>query len=776
MFILGKGQRMKDVWMNRILDNPIRILVLSFIAIFVLSIGMKNLYFRGDYKVYFEKDNPELLAFENMQSDFTKNDSVNIVIAPHNKQVFDINTLTLIWQLTDAAWQTPLSTRVDSITNFQHTRAEFDDLVVEDLVLDPDLLNESSLAYIESTALAEPNLVDFLVSSQGHVAVISILISLPEGDQTAAVKEVTSSVTALTEQFKQQYPNHDFYHTGIVYMNHSFATEAQNDASTLIPLMFLAVILVLWLLLKTISGMAATLIIIFTAITATLGIAGWIGIFLSTATVNVPILVMTLAVADCVHVIASTTYAMAQGESKRQAIKQSLSINFLPIFITSFTTAIGFLTLNFSDVPILKDLGNVTAIGVLLAFVFSITILPSLLILMPVQIKQTSNSSALIERIGEWVIKHRRALMPMSVLFSAVFISFSYFNEVNDVATEYFHESTRFRQASNFQEQNVSGMITIDFAIDTQHDSGLNNPDTIFVVDKFSDWLRQQPEVDYVSTISDTFKRLNKSMHEDNDDFYALPETQELAAQYLLLYELSLPFGLDLNNQLNIDKSATRINVILKNLGSKEITGFEQKANTWMAENGIDYRLTAGSPNLMFSHIGEKNMNSMLKGSVAALILISALLIFALKSLRLGLISLIPNLVPAGIGFGIWGVFSGQVNLGLSVVISMTLGIIVDDTVHFLTKYQHARKLGGSSEQSVRYAFSSVGRALFITTLVLAAGFGVLAMSSFSLNAHMGILTSIIIVTALLVDFFLLPPILMLFDNKLTSKQALESN
>ncbi|MDP5040800.1 MAG: MMPL family transporter, partial [Paraglaciecola sp.] len=284
-------------------------------------------------------------------------------------------------------------------------------------------------------------------------------------------------------------------------------------------------------------------------------------------------------------------------------------------------------------------------------------------------------------------------------------------------------------------------------------------------------------EVDHVSSISDTFKRLNKNMHSDDVDFYALPDDKELAAQYLLLYEMSLPYGLDLNNQMNMDKSATRLVVTLKNIGSKELTGFESRAKTWFDQRAVNLVILSASPGLMFAHIGEANMASMIEGTLVALVLISGLLIFALKSFRLGFISLLPNLLPALIGFGIWGAYSAEINLGLSVVLSMTLGIIVDDTVHFLSKYQHARQAGKNADEAVRYAFATVGKALVITTLVLSLGFSVLMLSPFALNADMGMLTSVIILVALAVDLLFLPAFLLVFDRKEQTKgQSLNEN
>jgi uncharacterized protein len=763
------GISLKNSWFRFSVSHPKTILIVSFVFIFAAMFGAKNLYFRGDYKVFFENDNPQRLAFEQMQATFSKNDNASIVIAPHSGNVFTQETLFLIREMTKEAWQTPLSIRVDSLSNFQHTWSDGDDLIVEDLVPDSEELSQTQLDNIREIAVNEPNLVKRMVSPQGHVTIINITVNLPDGDQTADVAEITAFVSGLSDKYKQLYPDHDFYHTGMVLMNNAFASSAKQDASTLVPLMFLTIVIIMWLMLRTLVGTLATVVVIVASIVTTMGLAGWMGMFLSTATVNVPTMVMTLAVADGIHIVSSMLFAMRNGKDKREAILYSLQINRKPVFITSATTAVGFLTLNFAAVPILADLGNLTAIGVGLACLFSLTMLPALMMVLPMRQRQVEAvNSSRIEQFGEWVIKHHRRLLPISLGVTAIVVVFAFNNHLNDVATEYFGKTTAFRQSADFQEQNLSGMTSLDFAIFTDVESGINSPETLLVIEDFSHWLREQPEIDHVATIADTFKRLNKNMHADEQDFYTLPQDQELAAQYLLLYEMSLPYGLDLTNQLNINKSATRIMATLKNLGSKELTGLEQRAQSWMAERAPALTLTAASPNLMFAHIGEANMASMLEGTLVALVLISGLLIIALKSWRMGAISLLPNLLPAGIGFGIWGAYSGEINLGLSIVLSMTLGIIVDDTVHFLSKYQHARVAGKNAEDSVRFAFASVGRALWITTLVLALGFSVLMLSPFALNADMGMLTSIIIVVALAVDFLFLPPFLMMFDKKNT--------
>jgi predicted RND superfamily exporter protein len=261
-------------------------------------------------------------------------------------------------------------------------------------------------------------------------------------------------------------------------------------------------------------------------------------------------------------------------------------------------------------------------------------------------------------------------------------------------------------------------------------------------------------------------RRLNMNMHGDDPEWYRLPDDRELAAQYLLLYEMSLPYGLDLNNQIDISKSATKLTVFLDSLSSNELLAIESRAQAWLTENTPHMQSYSASPSVMFAYIGQRNIRSMLVGTSVALVLISIILIFALRSVKIGLISLVPNLAPAAMGFGLWGLLYGQVGLGLSIVAGLTLGIVVDDTVHFLSKYLRARREQGmNSQDAVRYAFHTVGIALLVTTIVLVAGFLVLAQSTFKLNSDMGLLTSITIAFALLADFIFLPPLLMKLDK-----------
>ncbi|WP_180820295.1 efflux RND transporter permease subunit [Vibrio parahaemolyticus] len=774
-----KAQQHQGIGLGKIPTKySLLVLLATIFLIIVATIGGKNLYFRGDYDIFFDGTNKQLLAFDEIQTTFAKTDNLAIVIAPEDGDIFTPQTLSLIQKITVDAWQVPYSSRVDSIANYQHTEAFDDDLLVEDLLYSEYELTPDRISKVKSIALSEPVLKSALVSEKGDVTVVNITVQLPEMDKTAEVEEVVSSINAMIDRYQRAYPDVTFHKAGIIAMNHAFMTAAQDDSSTLVPTMLVVILVFLTIMLRSILSVIATLIVIIGSVMATMGISGWAGMFLSTATVNVPTLIMTLAVADCVHVIATMRQSMKNGFTKVQSIERSIALNFVPILITSVTTAIGFLMMNMSDSPVLRDFGNLSALGVMVACLLSVTLLPALLKLLPIHVKMETSQDQkhVMDRLGDFVVSQRRALLPLSVVVIVVCASLIPLNKVNDESVEYFGQRNEFRQAADFMEERISGMTNISIAIKTNESQGIAAPDFLNTIGEFSSWLRDQPETDHVATLADVYKRLNKNMHGDDEAYYLLPQERELAAQYLLLYEMSLPYGLDLNNQINVDKSSIKMVLTVANLGSVELVDLENRIYQWFAEHAPQYQVVASSPSLMFAHIGETNMASMLSTLPITLVLISALLIFALRSVRLGLISLMPNIAPAVIGFGLWALISGEINLGLSVVVTLTLGIVVDDAVHFLSKYQRARREGQTAEQAVRYAFHTVGRALWITTVVLVAGFSVLAMSSFRLNADMGQLSAIVIFIALVVDFLFLPTLLMLFDKKAYLQESPSDN
>ena len=745
------------------------IIILTVLLVLGAASGGRFLVFKADYRIFFSDDNPQLKAFDNLEKTYSRNDNVLFVITPKDGNVFTRETLAVIETLTEKAWQIPYSTRVDSISNFQHTYAMEDDLIVEDLVSDAKNLTNEDLARIKDVAVNEPLLKQRLVSPKGHVTSVSALITLPNIDQTKEVPEVMSYARNLAEEIRKLAPDVDVRLSGMVPMNNAFAESAQGDMKTLVPISFAVMFIMLLFLLKSFSTTFGTILVIFLSIMTGMGLGGYIGFPLSGPSVSSMTIILTVAIANSVHVLTTFLHGMRQGKEKNDAIIETLRINLQPVFLASMTTMIGFLTMNFSEVPPFQHLGNFVAMGVVASFILSVTFLPALVSVLPVRTKvQEEESDPFMVKLGDFVVSKQKQLMYGMGLLIIGLVIFVPKNELNDVFVHYFDETIEFRQDSDYIDKNLTGLYIVDYSLESGEQGGISKPEFLNEVERFANWYRAQPETRHVNIYTEVIKRLNKNMHGDDKTWMKIPDERNLAAQYLLMYEMSLPYGLDLNNQINIDKSALRMTVSIKTMSSNEILALEQRAASWIAENAQHIKKAdASGPTVMFANIGQRNINSMLVGTTLALVLISGILIFAFRSLKTGVISMIPNLVPAAMGFGLWGIFVGEVGLGLSVVTTMTLGIVVDDTVHFLSKYLRAkREYGYTAANAVRYAFTHVGRALLTTSIVLVAGFMVLAQSHFALNSGMGLLTAIIITFALVADFFFLPPLLMKLEKK----------
>ncbi|MFT7162509.1 MAG: putative RND superfamily exporter protein [Bacteroidia bacterium] len=737
----------------------------------VVGSGGRFLGFNGDYHVFFSEDNPQLLAYEALQNKYTKDDNVFVVVEAKDGKIFTQENLAAIEKLTQESWQTPFSTRVDAITNFQHTKAIADDLYVDDLVENSSEKTDAELQEAFDIAIDHPLLKDRLVNTEGSITAVNITVKIP-GESVEEGPEIIAYVRELVSNFEAENPNLKTYTSGMIMLSGAFFEASMNDMGTLVPLMFLIIVIAIAFATRTVSGTITTLLVIIMSIMTAMGFAGWVGIQLTPPSAAAMTMIMTLAVADSVHLLITLVQAMKKGMAKKEAIIESVRVNFMPVFITSLTTVIGFLSMNFSDSPPFHDLGNMTAVGMTAAFAFSIITLPALMAILPVKFKkkeqQESTESTFFTNLADFVVGNNKKVLWGSVVASVLIAGLMMKNELNEEFVKYFDDDIQFRSDTDFISENLTGIYTVEFSIGAGEEGGINSPEYLNKLEEFDKWLYSQDEVVHVNSFSEIAKRINKSMHGDSLAHYAMPENREQAAQFLLLYEMSLPFGLDLNNQVNVDKSETRLIVTTKNVSSNNLIALTERAEGWLVNNTPEaMHATASSTSLMFSHLSRRQVDSMMTGSIAALVLISFILMFALRSFRHGLLSLIPNLIPVAVGFGIWGLTSGIINTGISVVFGMTLGIIVDDTVHFLSKYLRAkREHGKSSADAVRYAFDTVGKALVVTTIVLVAGFMIMAQSSFGMNSGMAMITMIIITVALVIDFLLLPALLLNVGSK----------
>ena len=746
------------------------VLTISLTMVVVCVVGLHNFVLNNDYAAYFEQDDPRMQAYEVTQQQYAMDDTVFFVVTATDGEIFDRRVLEAVAYLSEGSWQLPYAARVDSLTTYHHAWSDGDDLLVSPLVESPATMTKAELAAAREIAFSEPVLQNRLLKQGSPVTGVNVTVNTPDDVPRASIG-ITQAAEVLMADAMARYPEVSIRLTGLVPLNSAMLTAAINDMFTLAPLMLLVILVTMALLLKSFWLMTATLIVVACSSLSTLGILSWLGYEVAGSVTVLPLIVLTLAVANCIHILVSVQTVMRNGTEKIDAITESIRINMLPVFITSLTTSIGFLCMNITPVRPLRILGNFTALGVLIAFGLSIFFLPALTAYLPFRVTIKNRDGQVrnfMAAFGDFVLANKGilcvGLIAVSLLISINISSL----RINNQFVEWFDSDYPIRRDTEYTMENLTGIYQIIFNVPAAGEGDVNEPAYLAHLDSFAQWLDAQEEVVHVSSIASTMKRLNSAMHGDDPAMYRIPESRQMAAQYLLLYEMSLPMGMALNTEVNMDKSATRLVATTRNLPSKDIMLLVDKAEAWQREN-MPAAMFAPALGLavMFAEVARIMMKSMMISAPLALFLVSIALMFALRSIRYGLLSIVPNVLPLAVGFGLWSIMGRDMTFWMTTIVVMSVGIVVDDTVHFLSKYLRARREHGlSPEDGIRYAFTSVGQAMWVTSFVLVAGFSIMMLSPMAYCDNMGLLTSIIIVAALIADFMLLPAILVYTDGQ----------
>ncbi|MEQ9144419.1 MAG: MMPL family transporter [Parvibaculaceae bacterium] len=760
---------MLDRLTDLVLNRPWLVLAVTLLLSVLAALPLVQLTVTADYKVFFSEDNPELVAYERFEQTYTSNDTALIALQPPEGDIFQNDIIRLLDQLTEASWQLPHVIRVDSPVNFQRIEAEGDDIVIGDLIPEQPGRSPSELDELRRAALSQPLLVGRLLSTDGRTAGILLTFRFPGDDHSEHLENAILAVRALVADFRTTHPDVRFAITGMTPLTLAMDEITLRELSVLLPAMIVALTVMLAVLVRSARAIAATLLVVTLSAAGAMGLAGLAGIQLTTASVAAPIVILTVSVADSIHLISSLLEARRDGMNLREGIAEALRVNGEPIFLTSLTTFIGFLSLNFSDAPPFRDLGNITAAGVVIAWILSMTLLPALLALTGIhEPPARKRKSDWLDTFADIVVINRRPILLIAGLLAVLSVASVPLNRLDDRFLLWFDEDMQVRKDTDFVTDHLTGPYQIEFSLRAADAGSVSDAGYLADVEAFGTWLAQQEGVSHVNSLPDIMKRLNKAMHGGNPDYYTIPDTRELAAQYLLLYEFSLPYGLDLNAQINLDKTASRLTATTYGISSAETRDLKARAEAWIAANAPHIAPTeATGTSVMFSFVSKRTIESMIYGIGFAIVLISLTILISLGSLKIGLLSLLPNVLPVTITFGLWGLLVGEIGIIASTIAAATLGLVVDDTVHFLSKYHRAREEHRlSTHDGIRFAFEHVGRAMMTTTFVLMAGFAVLTFSDFLLNWQMGVLTIMTIATALALDLLLLPALLMWLDRE----------
>ena len=743
-------------------------IIISLLILAGLAQGLSKINFNPDINVFFPENDTLTTSHLSIEDTYSSMDNAVIGIGVKEGTVFTNEVLSLIEDLTEKAWKTPHSLRVDSLSNYSYVSADGDDLYIEPFLEGSSTYDLKTLKEKELIIEEEELAYGAIISKDKKTSLINIVFDPPRKDIEAEYQESLNYVLGFLEEARKNHPEVDLIISGIVYMEYQSPMLLKAQMPKLMPTAILVILLTLFLLLRSLVAVAGSFLVILMSVVSAMGSIGFMSGDIAQPFIMVPILIATLAVADCVHLFTLYFQNLDSSRKSKEAMLESLKLNLQPLFLTSLTTAIGFLSLNLAPVEPLRGIGNGVAVGVFLAFIFTVLLLAP--IVSYFNVKQSKNinfQKNIARKLGKFSIKNYKRLLVIVPVISCFLMAFIPLNKTNDNPLEFYSERyTTSAADSKWISQRIGGTFPVSYELNSQ--GIVSDPEFLREVDKFSEWLASNKEVLHVSSLSKIMKNLNKTLHGKQDEWNIIPTEPDLSAQYLFFYEMSLPYGLDLTNSISQNKESIKLVASLKELGSLEYREFAKKVENYASQNMPEDMVSIGTGTRpIFAFMSNMLITQLTYALGIGIVLITATIILFFRSLRYGMLTSVTNLLPIGVAFGIWAIVSGEISMLVGIGMGTTLGIIVDFTVHFLSKYLHARRQKNlSAEEAVEYAFETVGFALIITSFSLILGFLVL-LQAFFIPIHGFVLfSSIAFLSALIIDLLLFPALLITWDKR----------
>lgn len=734
------------------------------IIVFALAFNLKNLQMDGSYRIWFAEDSKTLTDYDNFRSTFGNDDA--LVITFQDKDgIFNKKALQSVDNITKALWKMKYIARVDSITNYQYVHSnpnEPDDIVVEDFIKNIDKATPEYLANRKEIAINDPLVVDGFISTDGTTTMISARLTPKVNDDSDKSIEIMKLIEKILAP-EIERTGYKYWLNGGPPLNHAFVTIGMADM-IFIPIILIASIILLLLLFRRVSGALIPIgVVTFTFLTV-LAIQVLLGYKLNNFTINLPLFIVAIGIADAVHVYSIWILHRQEGDENFIAVENSLRKNFLPIFLTSLTTTIGFATLTISEVIPVLTLGIATASGAILAFIISVIWMPSVLLILKKEFK-----SEIIEKIkekkplgyGKFIVKHDKQIAIITtVIFSLLAIGLTKV-KIDSNTIRYFDESVEIRKSTEFTSDNLTGPMAYEIVVDSKEEGGIKDPTFLKTVELFyKDFQKTYPDVRHLNSLLDTIKRFNKVVNNSEE----IPDNRNLIAQYLLLYSLSLPQGMEINDKMDIKEQRLRVTARVNIVDtSKDLEMIDYVSEWWKQ---TPYSASVQGQTAMFAHMQKDVTNTLVYSLSIAILLVSLVMLLIFKRFKILWVFVLPNILPVILVIGLMGWIGITIDIGVAIAGAIIIGVAVDDTIHFLVKYFDARKRGLSMEETFDEVLRYAGKAILFTTIILSIAFSLFAFSTFTPNQNFGVVTAFALIIAFVVDLVLLPALLSIADKK----------
>jgi hypothetical protein len=730
------------------------------------------MYFQSqnDVRIWFNKNDQKIEVLNSFERRFGNDES--LVIALHHPDgLFTPKRMQALAEITEEAWRLPQVIRVDSLKNYSLVESLEDEIIIEPFLDNRQDWNQEELNQKKEKALNHGTLPGYLISSDAKTALIFARLA-PTLEGSPNYELIIDRARELTQKYKEK-DGLKVYLSGEAAMNNTFREVSNKDMKKILPALFIILVLSLIFIFRSIAATLLPLFITAATILTTLGGAFYFGLKFNSILGILPAILIAVSVADSVHILVSYFQFKAKGHHYKMAAQLSLKKNIIPVFLTSVSTMMGFMSLTLTELIPIQRLGLLAGVGCLVAFIYSLLFLGSFLYLVDLPTPQSfknlfaqeENHNSYSQKLTAFIVARKTGILIFFSLISVLAVFLSSSNTINSNPLSYFSKEVPLKEANDIILDNFGGNAGPELMIRSGEVDGIKDPEFLKKVEKFKNWLGTFKFVDKTIDIVDIVKDMNKSLHAGNPEYYRIPDSQKKVAELLFLYTLSLPQGMDLNNRMSLDFRDIRMSILWQVKTSAKwgemVQRIEQKAEGF----GLDVVVT-GKTNL-FQSMMSYVVATFFKSIITASVLVCLLMIILFKSVKIGLISLIPNFIPLFLGGAYMKLLGLHLNIGTTLVASVCLGIAVDDTIHFLSNYYRlTTEEGKSKEQAIETIFAYTGNALLITTVILVSCFGLFMLGDFTPNVNFGLLSALVLISALIVDFTFLPALLLTGKTK----------
>jgi len=719
--------------------------------------------------MWFLKNDATLLDYKKLLEHFGDDEFIVIGIENRDKSsIFSRNSIEAIHKITEFLNEQEKITKVQSLSKVEIITGDEDTLTVKKLFNNFDLSPEEYKTK-EKIALNEPLIEGLLITKDSSFSLIYARIEHIEGTITHKVE-----LSHKIQDFINNLPNKEnfnCYQAGGPILDESFLTTFSKDQKLLIPVVLLMIILIFFYSFRTFSGIIFPIVIIVGTVFLVRGFMSFMHHDLNILNAIIPIIILAIGIADAVHILVDYYHEIYLGRTSIKAAENSIINLFIPCFFTSITTSISFLAFSTSRIVPLKELGQQAAFGVFFAFILSVTLLPALLSYLkesPEKAKKITQENLfynLFFKIARFSPKQNKRIILIYGILTLFFIYFTFKVKVDANAMNYFKDTSPVKIHTKYIDSKINGTLNAEFLIDAGENDKVKDPLFLQKIEKLQTFLQSIPEFGRVISILDFLKKMNQAMHADDKAYYKLPETREEAAQYLLLYSFSSPDE-DLTDIVDFNYRFTRVSLRIPILDTSEYKVLIKKVEDFLHNELPDLSVNLTGLVILFNNIDKYILDSQIKSFSLAFVLIFIMMILVFWSLKIGVLSMIPNILPVLAASGVMGFLGINLEFGTVMVASVVIGIGVDDTIHYIGRYLKKRKQNHSKKESVQMALEESGKPIIFTSIILFFGFFVLLFASLKINIYFGLLVCIAVLVALLADLFFLSAIFLSLPDK----------